>query len=154
MSTTFEELLRRDGKLIYKTKGVSMLPMLRQNRDLVIIEPPEGRLRPKDVALYRRGKNYVLHRVISAEKGYYLIRGDNTYALEKVPDRAILGVLTGFVRKGRQHRVTDRGYLLYVHVWCAIYPLRRLYIRIRRLAYAAAKKLGLIPLLKKLLRRA
>ncbi len=153
MSITFEELLRRDGKLIYKTKGVSMRPMLRQNRDLVIIEPPKGRLRPKDVALYRRGKNYVLHRVISVEKGYYLIRGDNTYALEKVPDQAILGVLTGFVRKGRQHRVTDRGYLLYVRIWCAIYPLRRVYMRIRRRAYAAAKKLGLIPLLKKILRR-
>lgn len=153
MSITFEELLRRDGKLIYKTKGVSMRPMLRQNRDLVIIEPPKGRLRPKDVALYRRGKNYVLHRVISVEKGYYLIRGDNTYTLEKVPDQAILGVLTGFVRKGRQHRVTDRGYLLYVRIWCAIYPLRRVYMRIRRRAYAAAKKLGLIPLLKKILRR-
>ena len=153
MTTTFEELLRRDGKLIYKTKGVSMLPMLRQNRDLVIIEPPKGRLWPKDVALYRRGKDYVLHRVIRVENGYYLIRGDNTYALEKVPDQAVLGVLTGFVRKGKQHRVTDRGYLLYVHVWCVLYPLRYLFARTRWLAYAAAKKLGLIPLLKKILRR-
>ena len=36
--TTFEEILSRDGRLIYKTRGVSMQPMLYQNRDLVIIE--------------------------------------------------------------------------------------------------------------------
>ena len=153
MTTTFEELLRRDGKLVYRTKGVSMPPMLRQDRDLVMIEPPQGRLRPRDVALYRRGKDYVLHRVIRVEDGYYLIRGDNTYALEKVPEKAVLGVLTGFVRKGKQHRVTDRGYLLYVRVWCVLYPLRHFCIRVRRLAYAAAKKMGVLPLLKKLLRR-
>ena len=63
--STFEQILKKDGKLIYKTKGVSMNPMLYQNRDLVVIRPPEGRLKEHDVALYRRGKSYVLHRVIA-----------------------------------------------------------------------------------------
>ena len=36
--STFEEILEKDGKLVYKTKGVSMNPMLYQNRDLVVIE--------------------------------------------------------------------------------------------------------------------
>ena len=53
--STFEEILEKDGKLVYKTKGVSMNPMLYQNRDLVVIVPKEGRLKPLDVALYRRG---------------------------------------------------------------------------------------------------
>ena len=35
-----------------------MLPMLRQNRDLVVIAPPQGRLQKYDVALYRRGSAY------------------------------------------------------------------------------------------------
>ena len=46
LMTTFEEILSRDGRLIYKTRGVSMQPMLYQNRDLVIIETFEGRLKP------------------------------------------------------------------------------------------------------------
>ena len=54
--STFEQILKKDGKLIYKTKGVSMNPMLYQNRDLVVLRPPEGRLKEHDVALYRRGK--------------------------------------------------------------------------------------------------
>ena len=57
-TTTFEEILSQDGKLVYKVKGVSMLPMLRQNRDLVVIAPPQGRLQKYDVALYRRGSAY------------------------------------------------------------------------------------------------
>ena len=55
--STFEEILEKDGKLVYKTKGVSMNPMLYQNRDLVVIEVPRGRLKKYDVALYKRGKN-------------------------------------------------------------------------------------------------
>ena len=143
MPVTFEEILVRDGRLIYKTKGVSMEPMLRQNRDLVVIGVPEGRLNKYDVALYRRGKDYVLHRVIGVRDGFYLIRGDNTYALERVPDTAVIGVLTGFVRKGRQYSASDAGYMRYVRAWCFLYPLRKTNILLRRLAGSLARRMGL-----------
>ena len=132
MSATFEELLARDGHLVYKTRGVSMEPMLRQNRDLVVIRVPSSRLKKFDVALYKRGENYVLHRVIGVEADHYLIRGDNTYAVETVPDAAVIGVLSSFQRKGKQYDVTDRGYRLYVHIWHVLYPLRHFYVRSRR----------------------
>ena len=76
---TLEDLLQRDGRLVYKTRGVSMEPMLRQNRDLVIIQVPASRLKKYDVALYKRGKAYILHRVIEVNGDYYFIRGDNTF---------------------------------------------------------------------------
>ena len=126
---TFEELLARDGKLVYKTHGRSMEPILRQDRDLVILESPGGRLRRYDVALYQRGKDYVLHRVIQVGANDYFFRGDNTYAEEIVHPEAVIGVLTGFVRKGKQISVTDRKYRLYVKCWCAAYPLRRVAIQ-------------------------
>lgn len=148
---TFEELLSRDGRLVYKTRGVSMEPMLRQNRDLVVVEIPHDRLKPLDVALYRRGESYVLHRVIRVEDGYYLIRGDNTYTLEKVPEEAVLGALTAFTRKGMQYRVTDRSYRLYARLWHSIYPLRLFLFKTRRKAVSAARKMGILPLLKKAL---
>ena len=140
--STFEEILEKDGKLVYKTKGVSMNPMLYQNRDLVVIEVPEGRLKKYDVALYRRGRSYVLHRVIGVnENGTYSIRGDNTYSIETVPDSAVLGVLTSFVRNGQQFQVTDRGYQRYVKIWCALYPLRSFYVHLKWRARSAAKKI-------------
>ena len=153
MTTTFEQLLAQDGRLVYKTKGTSMEPMLRQNRDLVIIEVPASRLKKYDVALYRRGESYVLHRVVDVKEDCYLIRGDNTYALENVPDGAVLGVLSGFVRKGKQHSVDEDGYRRYVRFWDAIYPLRAVCFRCRRMLVRNARKLGILPLLKKLLHR-
>lgn len=140
--STFEEILKKDGKLVYKTKGVSMNPMLYQNRDLVVIEPVQGRLKELDVALYRRGRSYVLHRVIAVnDDGTYLIRGDNTYSDEIVPDSAVLGVLTEFVRDGKQYKVTDEEYLRYVRARVKSYPMRRLYVISKQRTKRAIKKI-------------
>ena len=59
-TTTFESLLARDGRLVYKTRGISMKPLLHENRDLVVISVPAGRLQSYDVARYRRGSASVL----------------------------------------------------------------------------------------------
>ena len=128
---TFEDILARDGRLVYRTRGVSMKPMLHQNRDLVCIKVPTGRLKKYDVALYKRGENYVLHRVIYVKDGYYLFRGDNNYYLEQVFDDAVIGVLESFVRKGKQHKVRDFDYRAYARLWNMAFPARFLAMKIR-----------------------
>ena len=143
MSRSFEEYLAEEGKLVYKTRGVSMEPMLRQNRDLVVIEVPNGRLKRYDVAFYRRREAYVLHRVIRVTEDGYRIRGDNTYSIEIVPESDIIGVLTGFCRKGKEYTTDNRAYRRYVRFWCAIYPVRALWVRCRRLGGKILRKLGL-----------
>ena len=153
MTTTFEELLARDGYLVYRTRGVSMEPMLRENRDLVVIRVPALRLKKYDVALYKRGSVYVLHRVIGVEKDHYRIRGDNTYAVELVPDGDVIGVLTAFKRKGREIDAKDRGYVLYARLWNGIYPARALLARGRGRAVALARRMGILPVVKKLMGR-
>ena len=80
---TIEELIETEGKYVGPTVGVSMLPMLKSGRDSVVIEKKQARLKPLDVALYKRGEKYVLHRVIETREGGYVIRGDNCYADEK-----------------------------------------------------------------------
>ena len=141
--SSIEEILARDGRLIYTIKGVSMLPMLRQNRDIVVISVPEGRLRKFDVALYKRGKAYVLHRVIHVRENGYLIRGDNTYALEDVPDSSVIGVLTNFMRKGKTYSVDNPAYRRYVRFWHFVYPARAFYVKVRRRLSRLVRKLGL-----------
>ena len=133
---TIEELLSRDGKLVYKAKGRSMLPMLRPDRDLVMIEAvdsPAASPVPYDVVLYKTDSKYILHRLLRIDGNQYLIRGDNTYSVERVPTDAVIGVLTGFVRDGNQISVRDWRYKLFVRIWCALYPLREVFMRIRRL---------------------
>ena len=128
-----QEILIRDNKLVYRTRGVSMEPMLRQNRDLVIIYTCSSRLKKYDVAFYKRGSNYVLHRVINVLDDGYVIRGDNTYVDEHILDQDILGILVGFKRKGKYYEVTNKNYLRYVRFWTAIYPLRRKLYQLKKI---------------------
>ncbi len=146
--SSFEEILAGGGTLVYKTRGRSMKPMLRENRDLVIIRSPGSRLKKYDIALYKRGGQYVLHRVIHVMPDHYLIRGDNTYSLEKVPDSAVIGVMTGFKRKGKEHRITDPGYRLYVRMWNAVYGPRYVCVGTVRILKAISRKLGVTRLIK------
>ena len=99
---TIEELIETEGKYVGPTVGVSMLPMLKSGRDSVVIEKKQARLKPLDVALYKRGEKYVLHRVIETREGGYVIRGDNCYADELVPEEAVFGVLTDRLQNGRK----------------------------------------------------
>lgn len=126
MSATFEDVLARTGRLVYTGTGASMLPMLRPRRDLLIIEPPRGPLRRYDVPLYRRATGkYILHRVVKVRPDGYVLCGDNQWRREYgVTDAQVIGVLTAFVRDGREVRVTDGRYRLYVRVWCGLYWLR------------------------------
>lgn len=51
--TTFEGILAQQGVLMYTNTGDSMMPLLRQHRDVLIIRPkPEGRLSRLDVHLW------------------------------------------------------------------------------------------------------
>lgn len=78
--STFEEEISHTGKLIYTNVGDSMMPLIRQNRDLLIIEKVSGRLKKYDVPLYKRDSGqYVLHRIIKVHKDDYVICGDNRW---------------------------------------------------------------------------
>lgn len=132
---TFEEIIKQQGKLVYTNTGISMMPLLRQHRDLLIIgPPPAGGLRMWDVPLYRRDNGqYVMHRVLWVRKHDYIICGDNQWLPEQgITDKHIVGVLEAVNRDGKvlQVRATPEcphvplGYRLYVFVWCFFFPIR------------------------------
>ena len=144
IKATFEDILERDGRLVYTNVGTSMLPLLRQGRDLFIVEKRgPGRLQAGDVVLYRRPPDkYVLHRVVEVREADYVILGDNCVGREYgITDRDILGVMTGFVRNGKQHAVTEAGYRLYTFVWLHGAGLRILCKRILWRVKGAIKRI-------------
>ena len=137
--TSFEEYLRQHDTLTYTNVGVSMLPLLRQGKDLFTVrrKGPQ-RCQRGDVVLYRRGNAYVLHRVIEVRPADYMILGDNCVAREYgIRDEDILGVMTGYVRGGREHSTQDAGYRLYswwiLHTIGARVFLKKCKIRAARL---------------------
>ena len=88
--TRFEDVIERDGRLVYTNVGDSMRPLIRQDRDILIIEKPHGRLKKYDVPLYKRDSGqYVLHRVLKVREKDYVICGDKGLAVLSVMERTV-----------------------------------------------------------------
>ncbi|MBQ8659042.1 MAG: S24/S26 family peptidase [Clostridia bacterium] len=136
-----EEVLEREGKYVGPTVGVSMLPMLKNRRDTIVVKPKTERLKRLDVALYRRGDDYVLHRVLEPIEGGYIIRGDNCYSLEKIPEEDVFGVLTEFFRKDKHYFCTDKKYLRYAERRIKTYKFRAFFVRLKVKIKSFAKKI-------------
>ncbi len=137
---TIEELLEKNGQYIGPTVGVSMLPMLKSRRDTIVVKAKTERLKPLDVALYKRGDSYILHRVLTLTDTGYIIRGDNCYEDEVVPEEAVIGVLTEFFRKDKHYTCEDKKYLKYVKKRLKNYKCRRFFVLTKRKIIAGIKK--------------
>ena len=140
---TFEEEIQNSGKLIYTTVGVSMRPLIKQGRDLLIVTKPQGRLKKYDIPLYKRKNGqYVLHRVVKVKDDGYVILGDNCIKWENdIKDDQIIGVLTSLVRKGKEVDFNSFGYRFYSRAWYLLYPVRIIFMSARRLAGKIKRKL-------------
>lgn len=148
---TFEEEINRSGKLVYTNVGYSMMPLIRQKRDLIVLEKPHGRCKKYDIPLYKRKNGmYVLHRILKVRDNDYVLCGDHCWNKEYgVTDQQIIGVLTAVVRDGKTISVTDRKYRAYVHLWCDFFWIRAGILRMkaflrRGVAYLRRKKRKLL----------
>lgn len=126
-----EELLKTQDEVMTRTRGISMRPLLRQGRDIVVIKRPQFPLKVGDAPLYRvkNKKELVLHRILKVQKdGVYIIRGDNLYVKEYVKESQIVGVMKAFYRDGKYCDCEkSRKYKLYIFLNRASYPLRYLW---------------------------
>lgn len=128
-----KEILREDGFIVCPNKGVSMMPLLRQDRDLMeIVRRDEERLHKYDAVLFLRDNgDYVMHRIVKVLPEGYIICGDNSYQMERVREDQILGVLVGVVRDGRTIKTDTPSQKLYARAITAAYPLRVVLLRAR-----------------------
>ena len=130
--SSFEEEIKKSGRIIYTNVGDSMMPYIKQGRDVLVISEVNGRLNKYDVPLYKRDSGqYVLHRILKEKKNDYVICGDNRWNKEYgITDRHIIGILTGVIRDGQEIPVTSRKYRIYVHLWCDLFPVRAFILRV------------------------
>lgn len=129
------EKLDSGGTVTFTPNGTSMLPMLRDGQDIVVLKKPNGRLHLFDVPLYRRTNGqYVLHRVIDFENdGAYVMCGDNQFKREKgIYDDQILAVMVAFYHKGKAYTVSSIRYRLYVSLWYHSRFFRRIFRALKR----------------------
>ncbi len=124
------EYLDKGQTVRFSPRGISMLPMLRQGIDNVILSPLPEKLKKYDIPLYQRSDGqYVLHRIVKVGQTYTCI-GDNQFQLEPGLRRdQMIAVVTAFSRGKTQYSVHSPAYWLYCRVWHYSRPLRHLWRR-------------------------
>ena len=112
------EQLEKGGTVRFSPRGKSMLPMLRQDIDSVMLAPITSKLKKYDLPLYQRDNGrYVLHRIVGVGDGYTCI-GDNQYFTEDgIRQDQMIAIVTSFNRGGKEYSVNDIRYQLYCRFW-------------------------------------
>jgi hypothetical protein len=129
------EVLESGGEFRIYPRGTSMLPLLREGRDSVVLrkrDPKKG-----DVILYKRADgSFVLHRIVGLCGGDFVLCGDNQLALERnVPRESVIAVCESFYRDDRQVSRHSLRYRIYTALWRS-FTVRRVYFKIRKLTEA------------------
>lgn len=72
------EVLDSGGEFSFITRGRSMMPMLRDGVDTIVLTKVITKPKKYDVLLYRRNDGrFVLHRIVGENKDGYIASGDN-----------------------------------------------------------------------------
>ena len=143
---TAEEQLKTNESAAFLTSGTSMRPLIRAHKDIVVISRVQKPLKVGDVPLYKKdgADKLILHRIIDiAPDGTYIIRGDNTYSKEYIPQCDIIGVMTALYRGGKYIDCkTSKLYKVYIKVNRFLYPVRYLWkVKIRPILVKIVKKI-------------
>ena len=158
MAISYEDELRKSGKILFTIKGVSMRPLFRTAEDAIFVvtcNPEE--LKNLDIVLFNRlsptmGEQYVLHRIVGRRKnGQFIVVGDNCTYYDLVDPKDILGVVKSAQRGNKPIKLTGFRYALYKYLWCKPYRFRFFMFRVRykiRSIGSKIKRLG-----KKILRK-
>lgn len=114
-----------------RLKGNSMYPLLRNNKEMVVLSPCNvNELKPMDVVLFRYRGDYVLHRIINRKGEQLLMQGDGIYAsFEQCCLADVVGIVTKVIRpSGAEISTHSRRWRAISRLWRAFEPLRRFLI--------------------------
>lgn len=114
----FQERLSAGQTVRFSPRGISMLPMLRQRIDDVVLSPIPEKLKKYDLPLYQRDDgHFVLHRIVRVGETYSCI-GDNQFELEHgLRHDQMIALVTAFYRNGKYHSVNELTYRIYCRFW-------------------------------------
>ena len=123
-----DDLLSRGIEVVLMTKGNSMLPFIRGEKDSVNLKR-FGAVKVGDIVLARIApQRYVLHRIFSIDGDQVTLMGDgNLVGTESCRLSDILGTVTEIIRpSGKKKKVTDGS------LWRTLLPVRRYLLWIYR----------------------
>ena len=128
-----KESLDTGGTVELPITGTSMLPLLVQGRDTVLIKKADT-VKKGDIIFYRRDDgHFVLHRIVGKDEKGYILCGDNQWKKEYgILERHIIAVVKTVNRKGKDIKTDNFGYMLYSSLWMLVLPIRKYILYISR----------------------
>ncbi len=129
---TIRIVLESGGEFRMYPRGTSMLPLLVQGRDSVVLVRPERSPEKGDIAFYlREGGAYVLHRIVGREGDLYTMCGDNQLQREQgIRREQIIAVVDRVYRGQRCIRRDHVPYRIYCFLWRS-FLIRRIFFKLR-----------------------
>ena len=97
---SFEEVLEKDGELIFTNVGYSMYPLIKQREDILRIVKTDT-FKKGDIILYKSNvDHYVLHRILKIKKDKIIAAGDHNYRKDQpITKEQALGKLVSIKKK-------------------------------------------------------
>ncbi len=124
MVPVISEVTSAGGSVRLDVKGNSMWPLLRSEKDSVLLVKPDN-IKKNDVILFRRFDGKIaLHRVISLTDDHLTTIGDNQYVFEGNVDKSSVIAKAIEFRRGKK-RLDEKYIRNFGVIWVAIFPLRR-----------------------------
>lgn len=122
--------------VVFSPKGTSMLPLIRQNVDRVVLKKAPKQLKKYDLPLYlRENGQFVLHRVVGIDKRGYVMCGDNQFEREYgIKNEQILALACGVYRENEYVSFDDKKYVNYCKKQVLKKQFYGAYMQLRRFA--------------------
>lgn len=116
------------GKFYLKITGNSMLPFLKNGRDVAALCAPKN-VKKYDVVFYTRDcGGVVLHRIVGKNGDFYDMCGDHQVDVEKnIPKKNIVAVMCEYISDGRNYSCDSFGYKIKSVLWVKTRIFRKFY---------------------------
>ena len=130
----FAEVERRinDGQSVtIPVKGFSMRPMMRSEKDKVILTAhSDNDIKQKAVMLFRHNGHHIMHRIIAIDGNDITFAGDGNYRIrEQATKDDIVALVTTIIRpSGRTISLDSRKCRLYSIMWLGLPKIVRRFI--------------------------
>ncbi len=136
-----EEVILGGGKFSFVPSGNSMKPFIRPGKDSVNVVKADE-LKKYDIVLYRRvSGQFVLHRIVNVDNNHYVMCGDNQWTKEHdITSDMIVAKVSEIVRGDKVILCSSKKYMFWVHIWCDLFWLRKLYLKLRIIAKKVLKR--------------
>lgn len=123
MSPIIYEIVSSGGSVRLDIRGTSMMPLLRSERDAVLLKKAENIVKYDVVLFKKKDGKIALHRIVDIKDDTYTIIGDNQYKFDyAVSKEALIAKAVEFHRGN--HRIGETTIRVFGLMWYATYPLR------------------------------